>query len=183
VYILEVVHFDIVDENHDGINEPGEHILVHNVRVRNRGGMPSPSTRSLQLLIQATQWLDPVTTEPLQLPFSIQPSQEVTLPGVLRALIRNEWNERPPGSCLQIDESVNLVAFFDERLNRPIINFSAGVKIHIRYPLKLDAPTYLDCVAKGDKVRFKWQVSFRSQFCRWKTERKGKLTCTNFFRG
>ncbi|KAK0729603.1 hypothetical protein B0H67DRAFT_604814 [Lasiosphaeris hirsuta] len=158
VYILEVVHFDIVDENHDGINEPGEHILVHNIRVRNRGGMPSPSTRSLQLLIQATQWLDPVTTEPLQLPFSIQPSQEVTLPGILRALIRNEWSERAPGSCLRIDESVNLVALFDERLSRPILNFSAGVKIQIRYPLKLDAPTYLDCVAKGDKVRFKWQV-------------------------
>ena len=162
MYILEVVHFDVVDENHDGINEPGEHILVHNIRVRNRGGMPSPATRSIQLLIQGTQWLDPVATEPLQLPFSIQPSQEITLPGVLRARIRNEWSERAPGSCLQVVESVNLVACFTERLNRPILNFYAGVNIQIRYPLRLDAPTYLDCVAKGDKVRFKWQVSFRS---------------------
>ncbi|KAK5651900.1 hypothetical protein OQA88_11559 [Cercophora sp. LCS_1] len=157
-YTLELVHFDVVDENHDGVNEPGEHIFVHNIRVRNRGGMPTPSTRSIQLLIQGTQWLDPVMTEPLQLPFSIQPGQEVALPGVLRARIRNEWTEKPIGSCLRVDETLHLVAVFNERLNRPIPNFSAGVPITIRYPLSLDAPTYLDCVAKGDKVRFKWVV-------------------------
>ena len=157
-YILEIVHFDVIDENHDGVNEPGEHILVHNIRVRNRGGMPSPSTRSIQLSIQGTQWLDPVMTEPLQLPFSIQPGQEVTLSGMLRALIRNEWAEKPPGIYLHTEDLVSLVAVFNERLNRPIPNFSSPVRIQIRYPLRLDAPTYLDCVAKGDKVRFKWVV-------------------------
>ncbi|KAK3319584.1 hypothetical protein B0T19DRAFT_478693 [Cercophora scortea] len=157
-YTLELVHFDVVDENHDGINEPGEHVLVHNIRVRNRGGMPTPSTRSIQLLIQGTQWLDPVMTEPVQVPFSIQAGQEVTVPGVLRALIRNEWTEKPVGTPLRVQQTLSLVAVFNERLNRPIPNFSAGVPLNIRYPLSLDAPTYLDCVAKGDKVRFKWAV-------------------------
>lgn len=173
-YILEIVHFDVVDENYDGVNEPGEHIFVHNIRVRNRGGMPSPSTRSIHLLIQGTQWLEPVAAEPLQLPFSIQPGQDVTLTGVLRALIRNESAEKPPGIQLQTEDMVRIVAVFHERLNRPIPDFSTGVRIPIRYPIRLDAPTYLDCVAKGDKVRFKWVVSLLSRALSDRTEKCGQ---------
>ena len=36
-YDLKVVSFDVVDENGDGINEPGEHLLVKNIRVQNTG--------------------------------------------------------------------------------------------------------------------------------------------------
>jgi hypothetical protein len=36
-YDLKVVSFDIVDENEDGIFEPGEHLLVKNIRVQNTG--------------------------------------------------------------------------------------------------------------------------------------------------
>ncbi len=36
-YDLEVVRFDVLDENEDGINEPGEHLLVKNIMVKNKG--------------------------------------------------------------------------------------------------------------------------------------------------
>ena len=36
-YMLEVVGFDVADENGDGINEPGEHIIVSNIVVQNTG--------------------------------------------------------------------------------------------------------------------------------------------------
>jgi hypothetical protein len=36
-YRIEVLSFDVVDENKDGINEPGEYLLVQNIRVRNSG--------------------------------------------------------------------------------------------------------------------------------------------------
>lgn len=36
-YELKVVSFDVVDENDDGINEPGEHLIVKNIRVQNTG--------------------------------------------------------------------------------------------------------------------------------------------------
>jgi hypothetical protein len=36
-YDLELVDFDIEDENGDGIFEPGEHIYVRRIRVRNNG--------------------------------------------------------------------------------------------------------------------------------------------------
>jgi hypothetical protein len=37
IYQLKVVSFDVVDENEDGVNEPGEHLLVKNIRVENTG--------------------------------------------------------------------------------------------------------------------------------------------------
>jgi hypothetical protein len=36
-YRLELIGFDVTDENQDGIFEPGEHILVQHVRIRNTG--------------------------------------------------------------------------------------------------------------------------------------------------
>jgi hypothetical protein len=156
VYSLQVTKFDIIDENQDGINEPGEHMLVHNIRVRNTGGMPSPEQRSIKLLIQGTQFLDPVIAEPLELPRAIQPGQEIEVPGVLRAYIKNEWSEKPLGTKLECRENVCLVAMLDERLKRPLPGFCIAAQTLITYPLTLDQPTYLDCVAKGDIVRFKW---------------------------
>ncbi|KAK4448720.1 hypothetical protein QBC34DRAFT_464461 [Podospora aff. communis PSN243] len=157
-YVLQLLSFAIVDENQDGFNEPGEHLLVHSIRVRNVGHMPSPSSRLIHLLIQGTQWLQPVEAEPLELPPSIQPGQEVLLPGMLRAYIRNEWAPKAPGIPLNAIDSVMLTAYFPERLRRPIPNFCTARSITIKYPLRLDPPTYLDCVAKGDKVRFAWMV-------------------------
>jgi hypothetical protein len=121
--------------------------------------MPSPESRSIHLLIQGTQFLEPITSEPVELPRAIQPGQEVDVPGMLRAYIRNEWSEKPIGTALSHFDNIQLLATFHERLNRPIPNFCGFTQLHIRYPLRLDPPTYLDCVAKGDKVRFKWVVS------------------------
>jgi hypothetical protein len=118
--------------------------------------MPSPALRSIKILVQGTQFLEPIVAEPLELPRSIQPGQEVDVPGVLRAFIRNEWAEKAAGEKLNYPEDVKIVATFVERLNRPIPNFCGASRIFIRYPLTLDPPTYLDCVAKGDTVRFKW---------------------------
>jgi hypothetical protein len=162
VYRLQVTKFDIIDENEDGINEPGEHLIVHNIRVKNHGGMPSPENRTIQLLIQGTQFLEPIVSEPLQLPFAIQAGQEVEVPGILRAYIKNEWAEKPLGYKLDYLENVSIVGFFNQRLSRPLPFFCGQTPIKISYPLILDAPTYLDAVAKGDTVRFKWVLHNQS---------------------
>jgi len=36
-YHLIVESFEVVDENNDGINEPGEYLIVKNISVRNDG--------------------------------------------------------------------------------------------------------------------------------------------------
>lgn len=36
-YEIVVIDFDVTDENDDGIFEPGEHLIVKNIRVQNSG--------------------------------------------------------------------------------------------------------------------------------------------------
>jgi hypothetical protein len=80
-YQLELVDFDLEDENADGIFEPGEHLFVRRIRVRNSGvsfvtiyhsvvqhsdldltgGMPSP-VRPVCLEVIPNDRLSPVTT-------------------------------------------------------------------------------------------------------------------------
>ncbi|KAK8081072.1 hypothetical protein PG997_008890 [Apiospora hydei] len=165
VYKLEVVRFNITDENGDGINEPGEHVIVHDLVVRNVGLMPSPATRSVHVLIQGTQYLEPVSSQPLQLPFGIRPGQEVEVPGLLRALVRHRGYGEPAGELAGgVNDWVQLVGVFHERLNRPIPGF-CGLKTPIRicYPLVLDPPIFLRSVAKGDRVRFRWLLHNKSR--------------------
>lgn len=36
-YVLEVVGFDVHDENDDGVNEPGEYVFISNIVIKNTG--------------------------------------------------------------------------------------------------------------------------------------------------
>jgi hypothetical protein len=156
-YELKVVSFDVVDENQDGINEPGEHLFVKNVRVENTGGMPSPKSSEIQVLIHGTHWLDPIASEPIFLPRDIPPGATVEVPGVLRAFILQERAPRKPGQLLYASDGIQLIATATQ-LQRTLPDFSGSTQITIRYPLELGAPRYLDCVEKGDEVTFSWVV-------------------------
>jgi len=107
-YYLEVKGFDVVDENEDGINEPGEWLYVKNIEIQNRGRlflleekylaitnpfigqMSTPKTSSVTVMVRETEWLQPDSQEVLHIPPDVQPGQTVTLPGSLRASIKNE---------------------------------------------------------------------------------------------
>ncbi|KAJ2904220.1 uncharacterized protein MKZ38_008550 [Zalerion maritima] len=157
-YQLHVVSFDVIDENEDGINEPGEFLHIKNVVVENRGAMPSPKGNILQMGVQPTQWLQPVTGEYLQLPREIAPGATVKIPGTLRAFIKNETLTRSPKTNLRATDTVRLVAFF-ERLQRPLPEFVGEAQVVYQYPLVMtEEPTYLDCVARGQLVRFSWKI-------------------------
>ncbi|KAK3991425.1 hypothetical protein QBC44DRAFT_341024 [Cladorrhinum sp. PSN332] len=163
-YMLEVVSFKVSDENGDGINEPGEHLYVSDIVIKNTGAMPSPKLAKLQVLIRGTKWLEPVP-EPLELPVSILPGHSVQVPGRLRAFIKNETAPRDSGTLLQAKDTVSLRAY-SMRLQRDVPEFRGGVDITCQYPLLMSTPKYLDCVAKGDIVRFSWtiqNISKRSQ--------------------
>ncbi|KAK8119783.1 uncharacterized protein PG998_004409 [Apiospora kogelbergensis] len=144
-----------MDENNDGINEPGEHILVRNLVVRNVGRMPTPATQPINVLIKSTRYLKPVSSESVQLPFGIRPGHTAEVPGVLRALIRRPPGAAPVGSIADIDVWVQLVGTF-ERLDRSISDFCDPRRVKISYPLVLDQPISLGSVAKGDVVTFRW---------------------------
>jgi hypothetical protein len=164
-YVLKVVSFDICDENEDGINEPGEHLLVSNIKVQNTGGMPSPKTADIDVLIHGTHWLDPIVSEPVRVPKDIKPGQTVLVPGTLKAFICHERSTRGPGQLLHATDEIQLIVTAT-RLGRTLPDFSGKTGIVIRYPLELDAPKYLDCVEKGDEVVFSWTVSHTQLSCK-----------------
>ncbi|OCL09596.1 hypothetical protein AOQ84DRAFT_16963 [Glonium stellatum] len=136
----------------------GEHIIVRNLIVENVGGMPSPNLNRLMVSIHGDRWFEPVTS--VELPREIQVGDKVKVPGEIRALIRNETAARIPGHHLFENTEVRLIATFDERLQRSLPEFHVGegAPIEIQYPLQLTPPRYLDCVAKGDNVRFSWTL-------------------------
>ncbi|KIW65816.1 hypothetical protein PV04_08038 [Phialophora macrospora] len=156
-YVLKVVSFDVCDENQDGINEPGEHLLVSNIKVQNTGGMPSPKTADIQVLIHSTHWPDPIVPEPVYVPKDIKPGQTVLVRGTLEAFICHERSTRGPGQLLHATNEVQLMATAT-KLGRTLPDFSGKTGIVIRYPLELVAPKYLDCVEKGDEVVFSWTL-------------------------
>jgi hypothetical protein len=119
--------------------------------------MPSPVSNEIEVLIHGTHWLDPIVTEPVVLPKSIPVGETVDVPGVLRAFIMQERSPRNAGQAFSESDEIQLIATAMV-LDRTLPDFSGGTKIAIQYPLELDAPKYLDCVAQGDQVTFSWTV-------------------------
>ena len=120
--------------------------------------MPSPSAAEIQVLVHGTHWLEPIINEPVYLPTSIPVGATVDVPGVLRAFIMQERSPRAPGQLLLSSDEIQLIATA-VRMNRTLPEFSGSTKILIQYPLQLDPPRYLDCIAQGDQVTFSWTVS------------------------
>ncbi|KAK0744771.1 hypothetical protein B0T21DRAFT_92973 [Apiosordaria backusii] len=155
-YMLEVVDFKVQDENGDGVNEPGERLIISGIVIKNTGQMPSPKISRLQILVRGTKWLEPIL-EPLEIPPEIPPGQSVKVPGVLKAWIKNETVDRSSGTLLRAQDTVSLRAY-SQRLQRDVPEFSGGVGIVCQYPLLMTTPKYLDSVAKGDIVTFSWTI-------------------------
>lgn len=44
LYQLELLDFDVEDENGDGIFEPGEHLFVRRIRIQNTGKQMVPTS-------------------------------------------------------------------------------------------------------------------------------------------
>ncbi|KAK3369700.1 hypothetical protein B0T24DRAFT_633081 [Lasiosphaeria ovina] len=176
-YRVEVVSFDVHDEGDDGINEPGEHLIVSNIVVTNNGQMPTPRVAQLHLTIRRSKWLTPVFM-PLELPSGIQPGESVTVPGVLWAMINNETAGRVKGTLLHAKEIVSLRAF-SQRLEREVPEFAGGCEVLFQYPLLMTAPRYLDCVIKGTTVKFSWSISNISSKPHGRTELKPREAGTS----
>ena len=123
--------------------------------------MRSPTAHGFKVLVRPTSWLAPVTSEPLEIPPNIQPGQTVTLPGTLYAFIKHESETRRLGTTFLVEDKIGLVAY-SERLERMIPEFYGPQSIVYRYPLVMSNPRYLDCVVKGEIVRFSWRVRTRS---------------------
>jgi hypothetical protein len=119
--------------------------------------MPSPKANGFKVLIRPTHWLEPVSSERLEIPANIQPGQTVIIPGRLYAFIKHERASRPLGSTFRVEDTIGLVAY-SERLERMLPEFYGPQPIVYQYPLIMSNPRCLDCVVKGETVKFSWTV-------------------------
>ncbi|PGG99856.1 hypothetical protein AJ80_09278 [Polytolypa hystricis UAMH7299] len=158
-YDLRVSGFEIVDENEDGINEPGEHIFVENIQVHNTGVMPSPSLTRIPLGMLPSEWLDgSIPQDGVLLPTSIPPGGVYEARGSMKAFIKQEPGLRQtPNNPLVVNETVDIIAIMPG-VNRPLNNFTIQSAVVIQFPLQLLPPLYLRTVAIGDEFSVQWKV-------------------------
>ncbi|KAJ4297438.1 hypothetical protein N0V90_005329 [Kalmusia sp. IMI 367209] len=100
IWSLELVDFEVEDENGDGIFEPGEHIFIRRIKVRNVGGMPSPICRIPVTLLNNSLWFEPVSTTEgglTYLPINIPAGETASTDGSIKVRIkdRSRANSRP----------------------------------------------------------------------------------------
>jgi hypothetical protein len=87
-FYFVLVDFDIVDENADDIFEPGECIVISNIRISNTGGMPSPPNTSIPVCMESITGVTPIQRhDTLYIPKNIPPGETAIVWGEIRARI------------------------------------------------------------------------------------------------
>jgi len=158
-YDLHLVSFDLEDEGGDGIFEPGEHVFIRRITVKNVGGMPTPSCQ-IPCTFEDVDMLIPTggRGSHAHLPTSIPGGHSATSGGFAKALIRppaiDPRSRQRYVSTLDISLRATM-PWLDRRLD----NFDIRRTITVQYPLKLQGTNGLETVAHGTMTRISWQVS------------------------
>jgi len=171
------VDFDLEDENEDGIFEPGEHIFIRRIRVKNSGvynpfelwesllnlagGMPSPS-RPTRLEIVPSEFIAPVTSNEGRTFIPQIPSgQIVTLRGSIKAKIREPGSPQTDEPSYRNTIAIALKAVMPG-LNRELEHFEFESSVEIQYPLELGHVDFLKTVAQGSQNKIAVSVRNKS---------------------
>ncbi|KAI1772106.1 hypothetical protein F4818DRAFT_188364 [Hypoxylon cercidicola] len=159
LYSLELVDFDAEDENGDGIFEPGEHLLIRRITVRNSGGMPSPA-RPIQLNAVESDWFKLVDGDDghTLLP-SIRKGSSVTINSFIKVRIREreEYETLEAGTIFARREAIQLRAIMPW-IERDIPKFDFDLVIDIRYPCELRNIQALATVAQASLTKLSFEV-------------------------
>lgn len=172
-YKLELVDFDVEDENQDGVFEPGESILIKRIRVRNigertttsfvrgglrrtAGGMPSP-VRRIRLWVASSRWLIPDHSQAHFIPQSIPPGESITINGGIRALIKQPDRSMINAAAFSRKTNVGLIAVMPW-LDRELPDFKFTQEIQVEYPCQLRGLDCLNTLAQGSRSQVTWEV-------------------------
>ena len=178
LYQLELLDFDVEDENGDGIFEPGEHLFIRRIRIRNTGkhmvpasrlttcvmnyiagGMPSPK-RPITMSIIRSEWFLPIPGDESHaiIPGSIMPGDTKTLASFIKVLIRPFNGPQSPGQQFFRNESLSIQATMPW-LNRTLPHFEYFRRLDIQFPIELGSFHILPAMAQGSVNHFSYEVS------------------------
>ncbi|KAL8792433.1 MAG: hypothetical protein Q9195_004966 [Heterodermia aff. obscurata] len=158
LYQLELLDFDVEDENGDGIFEPGEHLFIRRIRIQNTGGMPSPK-RPITVSVIGSEWFLPVSgNEGLAIiPSSIMPGDSKTLEGFIKGLIRPFNGPQSPGQQFFRSEPVSVQATLPW-LNRTLPHFEYFRWVDVQFLIELRSFHILPAMAQGSVNHFSYEV-------------------------
>ncbi|KAF2738806.1 hypothetical protein EJ04DRAFT_549698 [Polyplosphaeria fusca] len=155
---FQLLDFEVVDENRDCIFEPGECLIIRNIRVRNNavtGGMPTPRKTRIPVRMLGQPGLTPRNS--LWLPLGLKPGETRLVDGEIKADI-SAPTTRSLFDVLHEQANVQLEAVLPD-LDRILPHFDYRQTITIQHPLRLlnDGFTFLDSVAPGTTTSLQWQ--------------------------
>ncbi|CAO2648302.1 Nn.00g075690.m01.CDS01 [Neocucurbitaria sp. VM-36] len=161
VWSLELVDFDLEDENADGIFEPGEYLNIRRVRVRNVGGMPSPSCQIPVTLADHSDIFEEVTFVDggvAYLPTSIPAAGEASMEGSIK--VRIKPNTRPLALGTRFCEKAWLQIRADMPwLERRLPSFELRKEVNVAYPCGFGNFDHLSSVAQGAISKIHCQIN------------------------
>ncbi|KAF3116228.1 hypothetical protein TWF103_009451 [Orbilia oligospora] len=158
-YFFTLVDFDIVDENEDGIFEPGEHIYIQNIRIQNTGGMPTPS-QAIPIHVVASAWFEVYEGETAFIPPSIPEWGVVTIKDRLRARIK--YPPEPWGRAFRETTQIEFHAALPNLNGRIIRDFSGKRDVVLSYPISVESIRWANSVLPNTKMSMVWVITNKS---------------------
>ncbi|KAF2233610.1 hypothetical protein EV356DRAFT_198994 [Viridothelium virens] len=157
---FRLVDFELVDENDDGIFEPGECEIIKEIIVKNTGGMPTPKKTQIPLRMLPSSWTIPMPHKAtVYLPLEIPPGGTKKIAGELWARIRIPHSAELGLKAFTSVSTIQLQAMIPD-LDRNLPHFVHSQEITIQYPVKLmvDETKLMDSIPQGCSTSMKWPV-------------------------
>ncbi|KAK6347394.1 hypothetical protein TWF718_005233 [Orbilia javanica] len=158
-YFFTLVDFDVVDENEDGIFEPGEHVYVQNIRIQNTGGMPTPS-QPIPMHFVASAWFEVYEGEVAYIPPNIPEGATVTVKDRLRARIK--YPPEPWGKAFREQTQIEFHAALPSLNGRIIRDFSGKRDVILSYPISIETIRWANSVLPNTKMSMIWVITNKS---------------------
>ncbi|HWU42778.1 MAG TPA: hypothetical protein VN132_05040, partial [Bdellovibrio sp.] len=151
-YNLNLVDYNLIPESKNGILEPGEKVFVHNLRVRNTGGMPTPRFTKIRIFLRNSEYSIADSME-LEIPKSLAPNEVYTFAGnSLSFVIKNNIFRTAQEDRTRWDDHIQPLAQMTE-VERSFNQFSAPRSIEITYPVEIEPIITSRSVAPGEKTQ------------------------------
>ncbi|MEO5969727.1 MAG: hypothetical protein ABIQ95_07340, partial [Bdellovibrionia bacterium] len=161
-YDLSLIDFKRSEENNDAIYEPGETVTISHIRVRNSGGMSTPTQSQIQLFLHSHDWIIS-DGQKLILSKSLAPGEEFEIPGTLSFKI-NDYKVDQSGGRFISSATVQPGAGI-ESVSREFGKFVDPQSFQITYPVEItpianELPiSFPESMAPGDQVKVFWKVT------------------------
>jgi hypothetical protein len=156
-YRVELVDFKFHSQNRDSIFEPGEKVIVENLKIRNTGGMPTPIHQDVRIFIEGNEWVLPDGAT-LNIGKSLQPGEEFEFPGKLEfnikdiEVVKKTANGGPFRANTEISPRNRI-----DRVER-VFEHTNPQGFVVQFPIEITTMQGLHTLMPGEGTKLSWTV-------------------------